>query len=270
MSVRILGADDLPAIRSLISRDPLRHCFVSARLDVRSGAEFIGYFNESGLHSCIYVGANLIPVETSAQSRAVLADWLRRRPRRCSSFVGIDQEVLDLWRLLEPAWGPARDVRPRQPLMAIDHESRIAADPGVRPATSADLDLVLPACVHMFTEEVGVPPYRPGGELAYRSRISEVINAGHSFVRIENDTVIFKAEIGSATDVACQVQGVWVNPAKRGKGLAAPGMAAVVELARLNVAPAVSLYVNDYNVAARKAYARVGFEEQLRFATVLF
>jgi predicted GNAT family acetyltransferase len=270
VNVRVLGADDLPALRALVDRDPIRHCFVAARLDLRLGVEFIGYFDDSGLHSCVYVGANLIPIETSPQSRAAFADWLRRRPRRCSSFVGADVEVLDLWRLLEPAWGAAREVRSSQPLMAMNDDPLIAADPKVRPATAADLELVLPACVHMFTEEVGVAPYRPGGEHAYRGRICDVIEAGHAFVRIEDDVVLFKAEIGSATDSACQVQGVWVNPVLRGRGLAAPGMAAVVELARSTIAPAVSLYVNDYNVAARKAYARVGFEERARFATVLF
>jgi hypothetical protein len=47
-------------------------------------------------------------------------------------------------------------------------------------------------------------------------------------------------------------------------------MAAVVEYARRDVAPIVSLYVNDYNVAARAAYRRVGFREVGTFATVLF
>ncbi len=270
MTVRVLGADDLPAVRKLVDTDPVRYCFVAARLEVHLGAELLGYFDEDGLQSCLYVGANLVPVETTAQSRAAFADWLRRRPRRCSSFVGTDDEVLDLWRLLEPAWGPARDVRPRQPLLTIDEHPHIAVDPGVRLATMADLDLVLPACVHMFTEEVGVHPYRPGGEHAYRGRICDIIKAGQSFVRIEDGEVLFKAEIGSTSGAACQVQGVWVNPMRRGEGLAAPGMAAVVSLARARIAPAVSLYVNDYNVPARKAYARVGFSESVRFATVLF
>ena len=41
--------------------------------------------------------------------------------------------------------------------------------------------------------------------------------------------MIFKAEVGAATPQACQVQGVWVRPEFRGQGLAAPGMAAVVD-----------------------------------------
>jgi predicted GNAT family acetyltransferase len=82
--------------------------------------------------------------------------------------------------------------------------------------------------------------------------------------------VVFKAEIGAATPDACQVQGVWVAPERRREGLAAPGTAAVVALAQANHAPAVTLYVNDFNQAALKAYRQVGFREIATFTTVLF
>ena len=65
----------------------------------------------------------------------------------------------------------------------------------------------------------------------------------------------------------CQVQGVWLDPSLRGRGLAAPAMAAAVRLAR-TVAPTVSLYVNDFNLPARATYARVGFRDIGEFATV--
>jgi predicted GNAT family acetyltransferase len=47
-------------------------------------------------------------------------------------------------------------------------------------------------------------------------------------------------------------------------------MAAVVRATRRDIAPVVSLYVNSFNTAARKCYARVGFERHGTFATVLF
>ena len=81
---------------------------------------------------------------------------------------------------------------------------------------------------------------------------------------------MFKAEVGAATRSVCQVQGVWVDPALRGRGLSLGGTAAVVDRARAEVAPTVSLYVNDFNVAARRSYARVGFSEVGRFTSVLF
>ena len=36
------------------------------------------------------------------------------------------------------------------------------------------------------------------------------------------------------------------------------------------IAPVVSLYVNDWNVSARRAYERVGFVESARFSTIMF
>ena len=60
-----------------------------------------------------------------------------------------------------------------------------------------------------------------------------------------------------------------MRPELRGRGLAAPCMAAVVEQA-LQRFQAVSLYVNDYNTAALRTYERVGFQRHGTFATVLF
>ena len=112
----------------------------------------------------------------------------------------------------------------------------------------------MPACVAMFTEEVGVSPLSSDGGAAYRARVTELIRSGRAFARIEDGQVIFKAEVGAATPQVCQVQGVWVRPEFRGQGLAAPGMAAVVIEARRAISPVVSLYVNDFNTPARATY----------------
>ena len=76
--------------------------------------------------------------------------------------------------------------------------------------------------------------------------------------------------MGSATNRVCQVQGVWVPPDLRGRGLGAAGMAGVVDHARREIAPVVSLYVNDYNHAAVGTYLKVGLSIVGTFATVLF
>jgi uncharacterized protein len=129
---------------------------------------------------------------------------------------------------------------------------------------------VLPAAVAMFTEEVGVSPLRIDGGASYRARLAELVAAGRSLAWIERGEVLFKAEIGAVSRAACQIQGVWVSPALRGRGIGAAGTAAVVEYARTCIAPVVSLYVNDYNLAARAAYRRVGFREVGRYSSVLF
>ena len=252
------------------------HCFAEGRTRLagldpyRLGGEMWGLIRGEHVESAFYYGANLVPIETTAAARAAFADHARKFPRRCSSIVGNAEEVLDLWRLVEPAWGPAREVRDDQPLLVIERESRVEPDPLVRYAEARDLDLLFPACVEMFTEEVGVSPLVGGAGSMYRARIADLVREQRAFIRATRDTVEFKAEIGATSARACQVQGVWVHRSLGGRGLSRGGMAAVVEAARREIAPVVSLYVNGYNTPARKCYSRVGFERHGTFATVLF
>ncbi len=274
--LRVLGPRDLSEVRDLLARDPVAHCFVAARVldsgldSWRLGGELWGWAEDGTLTSLLYVGANLVPVETTSQARAAFVDRCRRIGRRSSSIVGPADDVLALWSALVDSWGPAREVRPRQPLMALSGPPQVGADPGVRLVREDEVDILLPACVAMFTEEVGVSPLAGGAAYAYRARIAELVRTGRAFARIEGGRVVFKAEVGAVGDGACQVQGVWVDPAERGRGLAAPGMAAVTLLAQREIAPVVSLYVNDYNSAARRVYDRVGFHDVGLLATVLF
>lgn len=274
-ALRVLDARDRDEVTALLDRGPVAHVFVTARVrgagfdPWRLGGELWGYAVDGRLESLCYAGANLVPVEASAEAVKAFADRARRQGRRCSSLVGPADEVLPMWELLEPAWGPAREVRGAQPLLATGCEPLVAADPLVRRVRPDEVDLILPASVAMFTEEVGVSPLVGDGGV-YRSRVAELVASGRAFARIEDGRVVFKAEVGAVTAAACQVQGVWVSPDRRGQGLAAAGMAAVVRACLEQIAPVVSLYVNDYNTPALKTYARVGFSRVGTFATVLF
>ncbi|MEK9811069.1 MAG: GNAT family N-acetyltransferase [Candidatus Nanopelagicales bacterium] len=271
-ATRPLTAADAPALRRLLDADPVTHCFVASRLEAlggRIGADLWGYFRGGDLVSALHVGANIIPVATDADSRIAFADRLLRTGRRGSSFVGPADEVLDLWGRVERRWGRPREVRSAQPLLVIDRDGEVAPDPLVRPALPHEIDVLVPACVAMFTEEVGISPISGGAAAAYRARIAELVHGRRALVRMEQGTVVFKAEIGALSSKACQVQGVWVTPNRRGEGLSVPGMSAVVHYARRSIAPMVSLYVNDYNHAARACYAAVGLRQVGEFATVL-
>lgn len=120
----------------------------------------------------------------------------------------------------------------------------------------------------MFEEEVGFSPYVEGQE-SYLRRVQQLLMRRRTFVLIRDRQVVFKADIGAASESVCQIQGVWVAPDHRGRGLAAPCMAAVAALA-LDRYDVVSLYVNDYNTAALRTYERAGFRQRGLFATVLF
>ncbi len=159
-----------------------------------------GWYADGRLRSLCYAGANLVPICAGAEAVRAFADRARRAGRRCSSIVGPAEPTALLWRLLEPGWGPAREVRANQPLMVTESPSAdITPDPLVRRIRKDEMEVLMPACVAMFTEEVGISPLAGDGGLLYQARVAELIGAGRSFARIEDGKVVFKAEIGAAT-----------------------------------------------------------------------
>ena len=278
-AARVLDESDEAAVQRLLATDPVGACVIAGRVEIAGtaaaslGAPLWGIGSGGELEAVCLAGANLVPFALPGAERAAavaFAGRARRAGRRCSTIVGPSAAVEPLWELLEPAWGPARDHRPSQPLMAIDGPPAVAPEPRVRPVRPDELDVLLPAAVAMFTEEVGVSPLRVDGGAGYRARVDDLIRAGQSLAWIEDGHVLFKAEIGAVCRGACQVQGVWVAPSLRGQGIGTAGTAAVVEYALAVIAPVVSLYVNDYNRRARASYRRVGFREVGEYASVLF
>ncbi len=288
---------DVPEALAVCAGDPVASALAAARLVVAqqvglhgAGGQAWGFPAVGRLEAVCWAGANLVPVVPAALGRdraqaAVVAfgELARHAGRRSSSVVGERDAVLALWERLAPHWPAPREIRSDQPSLAIDREPDVAPDPAVRRSVPAEVPVVLPACVRMFTEEVGYSPVEGGGR-AYEERVRSLVLAGRSFVRLAGQQegsphVVFKAEVGAVTPLVAQVQGVWVDPRYRGQGLAAPGMAAVVRLARAGTPaeaarrvapPVVSLYVNDYNARALATYRRVGFERVGTYATVLF
>lgn len=272
--LRPLTPVDLPELHALLDRDPLVNLFVRNRVDATKlqsrwlGGQILGYFEDDELVSACHAGNNIVPVQATGRSITAFAEHLLAERIRPSSIVGPRDTVEPMWELLEPRWGPARSPRLDQPFMVIESDSRVTPDPRVRPVLLDEFDVLYPACVAMFTEEVGVDP-EIGNRSGYRARVAQLISQGWSFAIIENDEVIFKTEVGAATAYGCQLQGVYVHPDMRGRGIAGPAISAVVRQVRQSVAPIVTLYVNDHNTAARRAYERVGFRHTTTFASIL-
>lgn len=273
--VRSLTRSDVDDALELCSRNVAAHVFVAARLlesaQVGTLGSAMGVREEGRLTSVCWASANVVPVETTVEARALYAERIRRWRSRVASLLGPRDEVVDLWNAVEPHWGPPRAVRAHQPLLSTATPPSalgVTPDPRVRLAQAHEIDLVLPAAVHMFTAEIGYAPYT-GSARGYRGSLAALIAQGHTYVIVENGEVIFKTDIGSLALGCAQLQGVWLAPHLRGQGLAAPMLASVMEQVMAGPAPMVCLYVNDFNAAALATYERLGFAPVGDFTTVL-
>ncbi|HEY3607531.1 MAG TPA: DUF4081 domain-containing protein, partial [Pseudonocardiaceae bacterium] len=165
---RLLNDRDLFAVRSILDADPVAACMVAARVEVaglepwRLGGEMWGSdtrpLRGGRLDGLCFAGPNLMPLFGSQTALRTFAERAARRGRMCSSLVGPAEQVLGLWQELSLDWGPAREIRDDQPLMAMGTVPTVPIDPLVRPVRPDELDRYLPAAIAMFIEEVGVDP----------------------------------------------------------------------------------------------------------------
>jgi uncharacterized protein len=262
-----------------VDTDPIVNSVVAGRLRQVAtiqagtfGGDVLGARDEDGrLAAAVFNGGNLLPIGGGPDEWLALAEHLAGQPRVCTSIVGRAAAVAGMWEVLSPTWGPARAIRDTQLLLVLERTPTAErGDPRVRPIRQEELDQYLPAAAAMFTEELGISPYQSAGVGDYRRRVAGLINEGRAFGIVDPDgQVIFKADVGAVSAQTCQLHGVWVRPDRRGQGIGSAGLAAVVRRA-LTLAPSVSLYVNDYNTAARRMYARLGMREVATLSTVLF
>lgn len=272
---RVLGRDDTPALLAMLDQDPVSNIFLRAQVNQRrtaapeGSAHILAPADKDQLLSACWVGANIVPTTMSETQALTYAQRAIATRQRFASVFGPQQAVMAMAPVLAKGSQEIYDVRPNQPLLIMDDLSGVEPNPSLRPARIEDFDIVLPASAAMFEEELGYSPLSGGGGY-YRSRVRQMLRNGHTFIDVDQyGEVIFKADLGTVTSLASQIQGVWINPRYRGQSLAAGYMAAVVNHA-LTFAPVVSLYVNDFNEPAMRTYERVGFRQYGTFATILF
>ena len=271
---RLHGVDTAKAV-ALCERHPVDSVLLRVAIEQTGiGASFsLGRFDaDRELTALAWEYGNILPLGFDEDGLDEVAEEFAGRRRTGSSIVGPADQVMGLWNRICKRWGPARDVRERQFSMVMDSDPDVVADPLVQPAGVGDVSLVFPASVAMYIEEVGYDPTSHGAGYAYR--VARLVRSQHTFIRKapladgSGERVVFKADVGALAGGVAQLQGVWVAPDLRGRGIATAGVAAVVKLVRERLAPTISLYVNDYNAAAIAPYTRVGFRIAGRWATV--
>jgi predicted GNAT family acetyltransferase len=128
---------------------------------------------------------------------------------------------------------------------------------GLRPATPADLEHVVSAQAAMALETSGVDPLKKD-PVGFRERYLRRIEKGRVWVLIENGHLVFKTDVIADTPQAAYIEGVYVSPEERGKGI---GRSCVNTLGRilLQHTQAIYLFVEQENTRTRSFYLDLGF-----------
>jgi RimJ/RimL family protein N-acetyltransferase len=249
-------------VLAFCAREPVERVFLE---DVarRGLGRFYAIEDGSGaLVSLCHAGANLVP---SGAGSGAFADTVA--DARSRMIIGEAGAVTELWEAAREALPPVREDRPHQPVYAIA-EPPPSGDTALRRATQADVDRLVPACAAAHELELHLDPLARDPE-GFRWRTEAQIAEGRSWIWVENDVILFKAEASAWTPSAVQIQQVWVDPEARGRGNGARGMRDLVRLL-LETTPTVTLFVRAENAAAIATYEAIGMRKVLEYRSILF
>jgi uncharacterized protein len=138
---------------------------------------------------------------------------------------------------------------------------------GMRLATLADLSLVMTTHARMAYEELGCVDPIVADPKGFPERCARRIQQRRVWVLIENGSLVFKADIVADTPDAIYLEGIYVNPEKRGQGY---GLSCLAQLSRhlLKRTGSICLLVNEANHMAHTFYRRAGFCFQSYYTTI--
>jgi uncharacterized protein len=279
LEVRPLGRDDQAVALAMLDRNPVRDVFIASRI-IHDGAltsfgpsPLWGAFDDrQELRGLLHVGPNLVPAvddDAACEALAPAASGLYL----ARMMVGERTTVELLWSRIGRSYPAPREVRTRQYVYAVDpgqlvHDPHARAPGVARLAAGGDEERVLRLSAAMYAEEMGENPLArdPDG---YRRRVRMLTSRGWTYVYDVAGELWFKMDVGCASDRSAQIQGVYVPPELRGRGVGTVAMAACCALA-FDRHPNLSLYVNDFNAPAIALYERIGFrQEPYDFQTIM-
>lgn len=148
----------------------------------------------------------------------------------------------------------------REPVEAGGHPVEM------RRATPDDLDLIAPVQAYLVELESMINPLDSDPE-GFRARCLRRIEMGRTWVAVDGERLLYKAEVQADTPEVIYLEGVYVHPCVRGTGAGRKYMAALCRL-MLAKARTVCLLVNEDNERAHRFYRSCGFRLRSVYDTI--
>jgi len=151
---------------------------------------------------------------------------------------------------------------------ALGGLSRLMSAPhaGLRRATPGEVDLIAPVRAALAEAESGVNPLARDPE-GFIGRCLRRVRRGRTWVVVEDDRLVFKADVQAETPEVAYLEGVYVGPAERGTPR---GREHLTQLCRRLLAGsrAVCLLANEENERAQRFYRACGFRARAVYDTI--
>lgn len=227
---------------------------------------FYGCRDKNGkLEGVALVGHATLMETVSDRALAALAQ-VAQQCANTHMIMGEKERVADFWAHYAAA-GRQQRLACREWLYELSWPIE-AREPvaGLRCATPAELELVMPVQAELAFVESGVNPLQVDPE-GFRKRCLRRIEQGRTWVVVENGKLIFKADVISRTREVNYLEGIWVCEERRADG---SGLRFMSDLMRrlLEETKSICLLVNETNKPAQSFYRKCGFHFRATYETI--
>jgi uncharacterized protein len=214
--------------------------------------------NRSGLLEGVALVGHATLMETTTDRALERFAELAKKCFTAHMIMGESERVDYFWRQYEEG-GQDMRLACRELLYELKYPIEIRDRvPGLRHATLHELELVIPVQAEMALEESGTNPLEKDAA-GFLERCARRIQQGRSWVVVEDGVLLFKADVVSETDDVAYLEGIWINPANRGRNVGLRCMSQLGEIL-LSGKESICLLVNEKNSRAHGFYQRAGYK----------
>ncbi|HEU4794667.1 MAG TPA: GNAT family N-acetyltransferase [Pyrinomonadaceae bacterium] len=272
VEVKRLANSDAAEVLQFLAQRPIH---TVAMMSLINDNGIVSPFNRGTFYGCrdlkgqlegvALVGHATLMETVSDRALAALALVARNCPNT-HMIMGEKDRVADFWSHYSQT-GRTQRLACREWLFElnwpIEARERVS---GLRPATPAELDLVMPIQAELAFAESGVNPMLIDPE-GFRQRCLRRIEQGRTWVAVVNGCLIFKADVISKTSEVIYLEGIWVREDRREQNA---GTRFMSELMRrlLEDTKSICLLVNETNESAQGFYRKCGFNFRATYETI--
>src|SRR5215203_6178844 len=180
---------------------------------------FYGYRNAAGeLEGVALIGHTTLVEARSEDALTTLALKARESETPIHIMMSDGNSIESFWQYYSDDKQQPRLVCEER-LFEIKHPVMVREEvPGLRQATAAELMPVAEAHAEVAFKESGVNPMEKDRE-GYLNRVLRRIEQGRIWVVFDEDKLVFKADVIAETSDVMYLEGIYVAPGQRGKGL---------------------------------------------------
>lgn len=251
---KVLSALSTPSLTTVIMSGFIRDNGLDSPLN--RGSFYACHDERKKLTGIALIGHTMLLEAFDESAMQAFASVARETPAK-HLLIGEHNAVRQFWSEYAVNGESPRLIHPILFLQRCEQFNKYEPVDGLRLATKKDLEHVVLAQAAMVFETSGVDPLKkdPAG---FCKRYLRRIEQQRVWVLIKNDRLVFKTDVTSESEDVAYLEGVYVSPEERGKGVGRICLQAIGHIL-LQRKKAIYLFVEQDDTRLQSFYFNLGF-----------